>query len=193
MQDTNYIKWSQDDTNQTRKFIKLAANNNGIDYSISVKNPVEALPLTNIIKSIGSTEVSLSANETKEFLAIRNTSTEDINLRLATVNLTPEDNKSIYFKIELKDSADVTGTFVSYPDSAISEYSTDPIYTTDDIPVYPVVDTNNFGVSTDTTERINLFTGDIIARIEPNKTLCFSALSKNATSFNFFIRHVEEY
>lgn len=173
-------------------YIKMAENNDGT-FSISTKDPVESLPITNVAKTIASTQVPLVANTVNKFLAIKNNGTQDINLRLVTVNITSLDNKDLFLKLELKDKANVTGTFASYAESTISEYSVNPTFTSDGIPVYPNVDLNNFGTTILNSERLNLFTKDVIARIPPNKVLCFSALSKNATSFNFFIRHIEEF
>lgn len=172
---------------------KASLNYDNETYSISTKDPVEALPITNIVKTIASTQVPLIANTVNKFLAIKNNGSQAIELRLATVNITSLDNKDLFLKLELKDKANVTGTFTSYAESTISEYSVNPTFTSDGIPVYPNVDLNNFGTTILNSERLNLFTKDVIARIPPNKVLCFSALSKNATSFNFFIRHIEEF
>lgn len=167
-------------------------NGNGT-FSISTKLPIEVLPITNTLKTISSTGITLVANTINKFLAIKNNGTEAINIRLATVNLTPIDNKDLFLKIEVKNSTDVAGTFTPYVDSTISEYSVNPTFTTNAIPIYPNVELNTLGITINQNERLNLFSGDVIARIEPNKVMCFSALSKNSTSFNFFIRHIEEY
>lgn len=174
------------------KYIKLFENIDGT-HSVSAKNPVDALPITNLSRTIASTDVTLTANTVNKFLAIKNISSQSINLRLVTLNITPLDNKDIFMKLEVKNSADVTGTFSSYNGSSISEYSVNPTFTTTSIPTYPNVAINDLGITINQNERLNLFSGDVIVRIEPDKVLCFSALSKNATSFNFFIRHIEEY
>ena len=173
--------------------LEMSAMDNGDNtFSVKAKLTIEALPISNTLKEIFSTYVPLVSNVIKKFLAIKNNGSEAINLRLATYNVTPLDNKDIFIKIEIKDSADVTGTFIPYENSTISEYSINPAYTTT-IPVYPNVGTNAFGNTATQDVRLNIFSGDVIARIEPNKVMCFSAVSKNATSFNFFIRHIEEY
>lgn len=174
--------------------LEMSAMDNGDNtFSVKAKLAVEALPISNTLKTISSTAVPLTANTVNKFLAIKNNGSEAINLRLATVNLTPLDNKDIFLKLEIKNSTDVTGTFTAYTDSTISEYSVNPTFTTNTIPTYPNVDINTFGITINQNERLNLFSGDVIVRIEPGKVLCFSAVSKNTTSFNFFIRHIEEY
>ena len=174
------------------KHIKASENIDGT-YSLSTKSPVEALPITNIAKTIMSTGVVLTANTLNKFLAIKNNGTQSINLRLVTLNITPLDNKDIFIKPEIKNATDVAGTFNLYNDSTISEYCINPTYTTANIPTYPTVAINDLGISINLSERLNLYSGDVIVRVKPNEVLCFSALSKNATSFNFFIRHIEEF
>lgn len=173
--------------------IKAHINYDNKSYSLSTKTPVEALPKSNQEQTIASLAVPLDPNITNNFLAIKNTSSEDITLRLTTFNVSINDVKDVLFELEVKDEADVTGTFVDYMPLGISQYSTNPTFVNTPISDYPLVTTNIFGTIVKVETRLNLIKDDVILRWESGKVLCFSALCKNSNSFSFFIRHVEEY
>ena len=178
-------------TGELGKPIKLHKEYKGTVYSISTKTPVEALPASNIPRTIASLGVTLAPNVFKNFLAIKNTSNENITLRLVTFNVSMDDAKDVLFQLEIKDEADVTGTFIGFSDT--SEYSVNPVFTNTPIPDYPNVTIDDFGITVKNEARLNLIKDDIIVRWEAGKVLCFTALCKNANSFSFFIRHVEEF
>lgn len=160
-------------------------------YSLSVKTPVEALPPTNTQLVSWDTETAINQTQTT-FLAVKNTSTEDINIRLVTFGIATKSNSDITILIKDYDVSEVTtGTFTPYEGGKISEYSTDVTGIT-----IPNNSADVFGavVKAGTSFRLNLVKDDVILRILPNKVAVFNGIAPSANNnIAYFLRFVEEF
>lgn len=171
------------------KFIAPKDHKEDLNY-LGVKTPIEALNKNDKVYAIERIGVSIATATPTTILAIKNTSTEDMVIRLATFNITVTSNQPTAFRIKVVPSNEVTGTFNNYDVNSNSQYST-----TNTLVPIALQGLNFFGtvILGNTQSRINLFKDDVIIRCNPNETIVINAECSQGATISYFIRHIEEY
>lgn len=170
--------------------IKAHQNYDEETYSIAVKPPIEALPISN--KEFVKYNITVPITNTQStFLAIKNTSL-DTSLRLITFNTINSSNSDTVILLKVIPTTEITsGDFTSYTNSTISQFSVNTV-----APPIPDEGENIYGtlLKKESEFRVNLIKDDVIVRIPPEHTLIANAQAKSSSGdIGYFIRHVEEF
>lgn len=180
---SSYQKFSNNDTEQVSKDIKLIDNLDNT-FSISVLNIPQGIQPSAKSYVINKSEIPiLGGNVVTPLITIKNNNPDGI-IRFGTVSIATEGNKPVIFEI-YRNATLANSTFVNFGNGSFSSYDISATSLSGGIIVGGVV------LNKVDSARINLFTNDIFIKANYNETLTLACKTSNPSEVTFFVRHLE--